>query len=867
MTASSESHSVRKLEQMKIAFLLDNAYGIGGTIRSTVNLSRALADRHTVEVASLRRNTEKPALPFDPRVKLIPLLDLRKDSRDYDGDDPLFHRPSRRFTEGTDHFERGIATHLGDQRIRDYLHRTDADVVIATRPKLNDYLAAYGSDRYVRIGQEHLTREMHVEHVRSHQDAAIRRLDAFVTVSYADAAHYREALGARDENDEGTGVRVVCVPNAVPAADIEPSDGESKLIVAAGRLIKIKRYDRLLNAFALVSEKHPDWKLRLYGRGKRQPALRAHIDSLGLSDRAFLMGAHSPIEPEWAKGAIAAVSSDAESFGMTLVEAMHCGVPVVSTDCPYGPGEILTNGKDGLLAPLADEESFTVRAYADALLQLVESPDLRRRMGQAALLKAARYAPDRVAAEYEQLIGKLLAERPVLAAARPARGARQAQPPEGADAGAATSTVTGSDGAGASSGAGDGSGAGDRPGASGGAGGKGKRPGGKRRGRPSLRRLLRRLLRPSLRRRLAPLLRPVRRLLRGQRPVPRKAPASLPRPQAHVRVAADGSVVVRLRAKRLPEDGAALLLRTRHGARTETVRVPLPPRGAAVDGWTETRLDRSGHRLAEARWDLYVERERDGKRKRVRADLVETARLLSLPVPLDEDGAVAPWIPYTTADGYLALRTWRRQGHAEVTSIALGREAFHVEALLYGAAGHPEALREAAVLAVARTDKERGFEVPVSVTSAADGADGPPSVAFELPYDLPGALDSGSGDAVWDLWLRPGGQDAAAVRLARLLDDLAARKKTDVLPRARLGDSGTGVRAYFSVNNDLALALQPVPEEEPQTADTMPEQAPAERTPHQTGGHQTGGRPAQGHPSSPRQGQSPSSSPSASARA
>lgn len=65
------------------------------------------------------------------------------------------------------------------------------------------------------------------------------------------------------------------------------------------------------------------------------------------------MGAHSPIETEWAKGSIAAVSSDAESFGMTLVEAMHCGVPVVSTDCRYGPGEIIANGKDGLLSPWA----------------------------------------------------------------------------------------------------------------------------------------------------------------------------------------------------------------------------------------------------------------------------------------------------------------------------------------------------------------------------------------------------------------------------------------------------------------------------------------------------------------------------------
>ncbi|OEV30022.1 hypothetical protein AN219_13305, partial [Streptomyces nanshensis] len=396
---------------MKIAFLLDNAYGIGGTIRSTVNLSRALADRHTVEVVSLRRTVRETALSFDPRVTMTHLLELRRTERGFDGDDPRFREPSHRFTEGADHLERGVSTHLGDVRVEQYLRETDADVVIATRPKINDYLAAYGSDRYLRIGQEHLTHAMHSEHVRSHQDAAIPLLDAFVTVSYADAENYRAAISGTGTETAEHDALITCIPNAVPAVDVEPSDGESKLIVAAGRLIKVKRYDRLLKAFALVSEQHPDWRLRLYGRGRQAAALRARIDGLGLYDRAFLMGPHAPIEAEWAKGAIAAVSSDAESFGMTLVEAMHCGVPVVSTDCPYGPGEIISHGHDGLLSPMGPSEKDSVRAYAAALTQLIENPELRYRMSQAALEKAARYSPERIAGEYEQLIEKLLEQR------------------------------------------------------------------------------------------------------------------------------------------------------------------------------------------------------------------------------------------------------------------------------------------------------------------------------------------------------------------------------------------------------------------------------------------------------------------------
>ncbi|NGO72324.1 glycosyltransferase family 4 protein [Streptomyces boncukensis] len=735
---------------MKIVFLLDNAYGIGGTIRSTVNLSRALAERHDVEVVSVRRTVERPSLPFDPRITLTPLLDLRRSSPAYDGDHRLYHRLSERFTEGPDHFVRGIATRLGDVRIAEFLESTDADAVIGTRPKINDYLAAYGSDRYVRIGQEHLTQAMHRDHIRTHQNAAIPGLDAFVTVSYADAVDYRNAL---PEALEG-GTRIVCIPNAVPAPEVEPSQGEAKVVVAAGRLIKVKRYDRLIRAFELVAAERSDWKLRLYGRGRQQASLRNLVNRLGLSDHVSLMGAHSPLETEWAKGSIAAVTSDAESFGMTLVEAMHCGVPVISTDAPYGPGEIIADGRDGLLTPLGDEQR-AVRALADAMLRLIEDPGLRRRMAEAARHKAARYAPDRIAAEYEALIEGVREERPAPAAAPAVRPEPAARP--------------------AARGAGRARGAVHTP------------------------------RRPLTPRRVAvSVLRPVVHLLRGQG-------SPLPAAAVRARVAPDGSVTFRVPVSGLPEGDAALLLRARRNTHVTPVRVPLPPREQAVDGWVEARLDRSAHSLAEARWDTYVERVADGKRRRVRAAQVETARLLTLgpPPPSDAEGLLNPWVPYTTSDGYLALRAWRRASHAEVTSIGLQERGYTLRAVLYGQAARSP---EAPVLAgVSRTDPAHNFTLPADAAQDA-GQDTEGTLTFQLPYDLPAALGSGDSDPVWDLWVQPG-PDRPQVRMARLLGDLADRKKTDVHPAVRLGDSETGVRLRFTLDNGLAVNLQPLGDE------------------------------------------------------
>ncbi|WP_217182029.1 glycosyltransferase family 4 protein [Streptomyces sp. AC495_CC817] len=384
---------------MKIAFLINNAFGIGGTIRSTANLSAAFADRHEVEVVSVHRSRDEPALPFDPRVRLTSLIDLREGSPGFEGDHPLTRRPGTMFPY-TGATGNQPYTGLQDERIGGFLADTPADVVIATRPDLNGYLARDGRRRYLRIGQEHLSLDQYREPLRSNQNRAIGGLDAYVTVSEADAAQYRAALP-----DAGT--TIVCVPNGVRAPAVERSTLDSRVIVAAGRLIPIKRYDRLVNAFAKVAADHPGWTLRIYGRGPQKENLRELIDRLGLHDRAFLMGAVSPIETEWAKGAVAAVSSDMESFGMTIVEAMHCGVPVVATDCPHGPGEIITHGRDGLLVPLDGD----VDAYADAVNRVVTDEALRERLGKEALIKAETYAPAVIAQRYETLFAELTSSR------------------------------------------------------------------------------------------------------------------------------------------------------------------------------------------------------------------------------------------------------------------------------------------------------------------------------------------------------------------------------------------------------------------------------------------------------------------------
>ncbi|MEU5423025.1 glycosyltransferase family 4 protein [Streptomyces sp. NPDC020799] len=378
---------------MHISFLIHNAYGIGGTIRTTYNLAGTLAEHHDVEIVSVFRHREEPVFAPSPKVRLRHLVDLRKGTPGYEGDDPEYERPAAVFPATEGRYKQYSA--LTDRRIAEHLRSLDSDVVVGTRPGLNVHIAQQARHGVARVGQEHLTLGTHSPQLKLTLRTHYPRLDAVTTVTEADAATYRKLMRL-------PGVRVEAVPNSIPAPALAPADATGKWVIAAGRLAPAKRYDLLIRAFEKVVAERPDWRLRIYGAGAERAKLRAQIDKRGLYNHVYLMGPATPLDAEWVKGSIGAVTSSLESFGMTIVEAMRSGLPVVSTDCPHGPGEIIDNGVDGLLVPTGK-----VDAIAAGLLKLINDDDLRRRMGQAALASSARFDPAEVAGRYEALFTDL----------------------------------------------------------------------------------------------------------------------------------------------------------------------------------------------------------------------------------------------------------------------------------------------------------------------------------------------------------------------------------------------------------------------------------------------------------------------------
>ena len=184
-----------------------------------------------------------------------------------------------------------------------------------------------------------------------------------------------------------------------------------KRVVTIGRYAYQKGYDLLLQVWANIEKlkKFEDvkevneWTLDIYGQGN-QTDYRKLMAELGIdTDRCHLNGPIEDVVKVYQDSSIFVLSSRFEGFGMVLVEAMACGLPVVSFDCPAGPDEIITDGVDGLLVPYGD-----VHALAEKIILLMSDEDIRRRLGQQALQTAQRYDMANLANQWTTLFEKVI---------------------------------------------------------------------------------------------------------------------------------------------------------------------------------------------------------------------------------------------------------------------------------------------------------------------------------------------------------------------------------------------------------------------------------------------------------------------------
>jgi len=183
-----------------------------------------------------------------------------------------------------------------------------------------------------------------------------------------------------------------------------PATGRS--LIAMGRLTQQKGFDILLQAFARLKDIYQEWTLTILGEGELRTELESLCDSLGLCDRVHLPGVVQTPYEVLLQADIFVMSSRFEGFGNVLIEAMACGLPVISTDCPSGPNEIIRDGVDGILVPNKD-----VDALAEAMDRLMSDEDERKRLSSCAMEAVERFSLEKIMGMWEKLLAQVVEER------------------------------------------------------------------------------------------------------------------------------------------------------------------------------------------------------------------------------------------------------------------------------------------------------------------------------------------------------------------------------------------------------------------------------------------------------------------------
>jgi glycosyltransferase involved in cell wall biosynthesis len=284
-----------------------------------------------------------------------------------------------------------------DVQLVRWLRCLRSGVLIGTRPAFNIVVARLAPPGVLRVGVENMNYHSHRGLLARDMRRDYARFDGLAVLTAEDERDYRGLL-SRD----GGGTLVERIPNALPPLGGGVSGLDAPVVVGAGRLNGQKGFDRLIDAFALVLREEPSWRLRIYGDGSARPELERQIASLGVRSSVSLEGTTSSMGEELARGSVFALSSRFEGFGMVIVEAMSKGLAVVSFDCPRGPGEIISDGVDGLLVPNDD-----VEAFARALLAVIRDAALRRRLGAAGIEKARSFSEDAVGERWDAFLDRL----------------------------------------------------------------------------------------------------------------------------------------------------------------------------------------------------------------------------------------------------------------------------------------------------------------------------------------------------------------------------------------------------------------------------------------------------------------------------
>ena len=387
-----QSKTTNMNRPLKIVYLTPQLYMADGAVRVLTMKANYFAEQfgYDVTIIITEGQDKKPFYPLSDKIHVIN-LNL--------GFEELWHQS----------FIKKVFLYIKKQRVfkrqlTQELMRLRPDITISLLRREINFINKV-KDGSMKIGELHVNRSNYRNFEKGDTNVFkevfakfwmhnlvnhLKRLDKFIVLTEEDRRNWKEL-----DN-------VAIIHNPLPFMSEKISPLTEKRVIAVGRYAYQKGFDMLLKAWSVVEKTCPDWTLTIRGDGNRSE-YEAMVDELNLDkSRCQILEPTRQIQDEYLKSSLLVMSSRFEGFGMVLVEAMACGLPVVSFDCPCGPKDIIHDGVDGLLV-----ESGNVEKLGEAMIWMIQHPEKRKSMAVEATHNVKRFQMDEIANQWKQLFESL----------------------------------------------------------------------------------------------------------------------------------------------------------------------------------------------------------------------------------------------------------------------------------------------------------------------------------------------------------------------------------------------------------------------------------------------------------------------------
>lgn len=379
---------------MKIAYVFSTLAKTGGTERIITEKTNYLAEQFGYDITIInlfQQDEDTNHFVLSKKVKQINL------------GIPYFSQFSYRYPKRL--WIRWQLNRQVKKSIKQYVKNVDPDILIGisffkadlvskVKCRAKKIIESHEAKPFTHSGlntRHNFIKEVYQNIWRSFYFRAIERnADAVITLTKADEMLWKRAK------------YTVVIPNFSVMPISKYSDCTSKRVIAAGRLEWEKGFGRLIEAWSIVSSRHPDWHLDIFGEGSMDKTLKV-LTNLYKAKNLTFHNVTSNISQEYANSSICVVTSYFEGFSLILLEAMRHGVPCVAFDCPFGPKSIINDGYTGFLV-----ENGEIKLFAERVCRLIEDEDLRKHFSKASIDRALLFDTDSIMLRWKKLFEQMI---------------------------------------------------------------------------------------------------------------------------------------------------------------------------------------------------------------------------------------------------------------------------------------------------------------------------------------------------------------------------------------------------------------------------------------------------------------------------